>query len=395
MGGLLTHIANRDLFYLVLLSFAALRWLAPSLVFVVAVVVAVGSQVVLGGLPHPHLEAAPLVSRWFRPLLVRHRPRPGGLPGRADRARRDLVLLRHARLAAADRARFPYALAAAVDTLAWRLLLPTPVPFLLLLRARLAGEAVSLATPTMSVGGDPLKAYLLRPRLPLLDGFVSVIVDKTTVVAGQVIFLAAGSLAARPSRRRREGRLLPVMAGLLVVEMLAVGGFALVQTSGALGGGGRAARPARKRWAWAAPSASSSGLGDLDRALAALYRQRRRRLVASALLHAVAWATGGLEIYLVLSLLGTPAPLATALIVEAFASGVKFASFMVPASLGALEGGNVVFFAAFGLGATAGLSYVLVRRLREATWALVGFLALGSERPARPARSAAGRSGAC
>jgi phosphatidylglycerophosphate synthase len=45
VGGLLTHIANRDLFYLVLLSFATLRWLAPSLVFVVAVVVAVGSQV--------------------------------------------------------------------------------------------------------------------------------------------------------------------------------------------------------------------------------------------------------------------------------------------------------------------------------------------------------------
>jgi hypothetical protein len=37
----------------------------------------------------------------------------------------------------------------------------------------------------------------------------------------------------------------------------------------------------------------------------------------------------------------------------------------------------VVFFEAFGLGAAAGLSYVLVRRLREITWAVVGFLALG------------------
>lgn len=45
VGGLLEYIANRGLFYLVLLSFAALRWLAPPLVFVVAVVVAVGSQV--------------------------------------------------------------------------------------------------------------------------------------------------------------------------------------------------------------------------------------------------------------------------------------------------------------------------------------------------------------
>lgn len=271
---------------------------------------------------------------------------------------------------------FPYALAAVVDTLAWWLLLPTPVPFLLLLRARLAGEAVSLATPTMSVGGDPLKAYLLRPRLPLLDGFVSVIADKTTVVAGQVLFLALGllaaSLVAPPS-----GRLLPIMAGLLVVEVLAVGGFALVQASGALGGGGRLLGRLGKRVGLGGAERFEQGLGDLDRALAALYRQRRRRLLASAIVHAVAWATGGLEIYLVLSLLGTPAPLGIALIVESFASGVKFASFMVPASLGALEGGYVVFFEAFGLGAAAGLSYVLVRRLREITWAVVGFLALG------------------
>jgi phosphatidylglycerophosphate synthase len=45
VGGLLKNIANRDLFYLVLLSFAILRWLAPAFVLVVALVVAVGSQV--------------------------------------------------------------------------------------------------------------------------------------------------------------------------------------------------------------------------------------------------------------------------------------------------------------------------------------------------------------
>jgi uncharacterized protein (TIRG00374 family) len=278
---------------------------------------------------------------------------------------------------------FPYALAAAVDTLAWRLLLPTPVPVLLLLRARLAGEAVSLATPTMSVGGDPLKAYLLRPRLPLLDGFVSVIADKTTVVAGQVIFLALGLLGAASLATRPEGRLLPIMAGLLVVEVLAVSGFALVQASGALGGGGRLLGRVAQRVGVGRGGADrfEQGLGDLDRALAALYRYRRPRLVGSAVVHAVAWAAGGLEIYVVLSLLGTPASLGIALIVESFASGVKFASFMVPASLGALEGGYVVFFETFGLGATAGLSYVLVRRLREITWAVVGFLVLGAERP--------------
>jgi len=44
-GGLLRNVASRDVFYVVVLSFAALRWLAPPLVFVVALVVAGGSQI--------------------------------------------------------------------------------------------------------------------------------------------------------------------------------------------------------------------------------------------------------------------------------------------------------------------------------------------------------------
>ncbi len=44
VGGVLRNIANRDLFYLLLLGAATLRLLAPSLVSVAAVVVAVGSQ---------------------------------------------------------------------------------------------------------------------------------------------------------------------------------------------------------------------------------------------------------------------------------------------------------------------------------------------------------------
>jgi hypothetical protein len=51
---------------------------------------------------------------------------------------------------------------------------------------------------------------------------------------------------------------------------------------------------------------------------------------------------------------------------------------MIPGSIGALEGGNVAIFAAFGLGGGVGLSYTLVRRLREITWAVVGMIALAA-----------------
>ena len=51
---------------------------------------------------------------------------------------------------------FPFSTAVVLDTLGWGVLLrDRRVPFGVLLRARLAGEAVNLTTPTASVGGEP------------------------------------------------------------------------------------------------------------------------------------------------------------------------------------------------------------------------------------------------
>src|SRR5262249_53525362 len=69
----------------------------------------------------------------------------------------------------------PYSAAVVLDTLGWAVLLRDHhVPLGVLFRARMVGEAVNLTTPTASVGGEPLKAYLLRPYVPLADGLGSV-----------------------------------------------------------------------------------------------------------------------------------------------------------------------------------------------------------------------------
>src|SRR5207244_4277949 len=131
----------------------------------------------------------------------------------------------------------PFSLAVVLDSLGWRILLAGPgAPFLVLVGARLAGEAVTLATPTASVGGEPLKAYLVREHVPLDEGLASIIVDKTTVVMGQALFLAVGLLIALALEPPRA--LLYAMTGLLAAEIVGVGGFALAQVAGVLGGGG-------------------------------------------------------------------------------------------------------------------------------------------------------------
>jgi len=60
----------------------------------------------------------------------------------------------------------PYVGVAIVDAIAWRHALPPTaqkrVPFMALVFARMAGEAINSVTPTATIGGEPLKAQLIR-----------------------------------------------------------------------------------------------------------------------------------------------------------------------------------------------------------------------------------------
>ncbi len=68
----------------------------------------------------------------------------------------------------------------------------------------------------------------------------------------------------------------------------------------------------------------------------------------------------------------------TATVIEALGAGVRFATFLIPASLGAFESANAAAFEAMGLGAGAGLAFSFVRRARQIGWIGVGLLVLVS-----------------
>jgi hypothetical protein len=87
---------------------------------------------------------------------------------------------------------------------------------------------------------------------------------------------------------------------------------------------------------------------------------------------------GVVEVLLILRALHVPASLVTATVIEALGTGVRFATFFVPASLGTLEGANAAAFAALGWAASDGLAFSLVRRGRQAVWIGVGLAILGA-----------------
>ena len=100
-----------------------------------------------------------------------------------------------------------------------------------------------------------------------------------------------------------------------------------------------------------------------------------------------------------LALLGSPVALTTAFVIEAGAAGIRAVGFLIPASLGVLEGGIVGLFGLLRMDPAAGLAFGVVRRIREAAWILAGTRASPSARETgrgartRSLRSRARRAG--
>jgi uncharacterized protein (TIRG00374 family) len=263
----------------------------------------------------------------------------------------------------------PYAAIMAADTLGWRFAFARDrAPFWRLFGARMAGEALNVVTAVGAVGGEAAKAWLVRRDVTYEESVPSIVIAKTTITMAQAVFLLAGlGLAWRTLPVGTD--VLRVMMWLLVVEVVAVGGFAGVQVSGLVGRGGRVL----KMFGVIKDAAYAE---TLDRTLRDYYRTEWRRFGLSLSFHLVGWLLGALEAFIILWALGLSVPLATATIIEAFGSGVRFATFLVPASLGPSEAANAAAFAALGLGAGAGLAFSFVRRARQAVWIVLGLAVL-------------------
>jgi uncharacterized membrane protein YbhN (UPF0104 family) len=259
-----------------------------------------------------------------------------------------------------------YGASMVLDTLGWRCTLAADhPPFLKLLAARCAGQAVNVITALGGVGGEAIKAWLLRRDIPYEASVPSLILAKTAEVVAQALLLAGGILIAWATGIVGWSLLGP-MCYLLLVEVAGVGGFILVQVTGGVGRVGRLL-------AWAG---GERGVRRVDGAVRSFYRTHWRSLLLSVGCHFASWLVGTVEVLLIVRSLHVPASLTTATVVEALGSGVRFATFFVPASLGTLESANAAAFAALGWAASDGLAFSLVRRGRQAVWVGLGLVLL-------------------
>lgn len=276
----------------------------------------------------------------------------------------------------------PYAVSSAFDAAGWRATFVHFRPRLwLLYLARLIGEAMNSITPTAYLGGEPVKAFVLqRFGVPLTEGATSVILAKTTLTIAQIAFVIVG--VALFLVRRDAG-----MATIPTVIVLGAAGtgvailLIVLQRRGVVAFIARGARRLFPRAGLAARLAARAP--EIDERLRSFYGVRPRAAAASVALHFLGWVTGAAEVYVIMALIGHPVSVGDAVVIEALAQPTRLAGILIPGTLGVQEASGMVIFRLLGLPAELGLVMMLLKRIREVGFNLLGLALLTWLKPNR------------
>jgi glycosyltransferase 2 family protein len=276
----------------------------------------------------------------------------------------------------------PYGVTSYLWALSWRFLLVSKVgcpPMRRLFFVRLAGESLNQLTPTASLGGEPFKALRLHAGgVAWQEATASLVIHKALMVLSLVLYILL-CLALIPFALPGISHSLAFLSCLGTAVLAGAGvAFVVVQRRNPC----ISILKLLQRFGLcpALLAAKEAELASLDAFLAAFYRDHPGAGALALLFFLLGWMAHAVEVYLIFWILGHPINLGTALCLDALSQLVAGLGFMIPASLGVQDGGNILISLGFNLGATLGAGFSILRRMREAFWLLLGLLVVAWEK---------------
>jgi len=235
---------------------------------------------------------------------------------------------------------------------------------------RQVGEAYNTITPLGTLGGEPVKAQLLKEQhgLSLKQGMVSQVIARTTFLIALTIFFIPGVVFTLQSNIIPEKLQIACLVGMAVFSTLILL-FLIFQITGTLG--------ILVRWIsnfqlGVKMGALMKKLLLVDQGISLHYKQHTSRVIKSVFFAFLGWTIGLAELYVTLYFLGFELNLIELWVIEALAQLVRAGSFFIPLSIGAQEVGLVLIFTALGMPDHLGLTVSFVRRIKEILWVGVG-----------------------
>lgn len=271
----------------------------------------------------------------------------------------------------------PHLLVTYTDIWAWVFTFPPPfskhnISFLKLYWLHILGDAVNNFTVTAHIGGDVTRIYYLKKMgVSMTHGTVSVVMDKAAMIITEILFIYTGVLLLLVKTEWSPWVKWGVLFMLVLVLLTIYGILALVH-KGILS---KVVEKIYTRWKWNRILQLYEKVKHLDLHLTQFYTNHRRGFIRSNLWHYLGWLAGSVETWVIMWLLGVQVSVIDAVMIEGLMTLVKGLGFFIVGSLGVQEGGLVFFFDLLDMGQGTGLSFSLLKRVREAFYAAVAWIA--------------------
>ena len=245
--------------------------------------------------------------------------------------------------------------------------------FLRLFGVYLAGDTVNYLVPSGNLGGEPVKAYLLRDTVGFGQALTSIVIHKHAELIAQWILLVGGLAVCLAYLKLPS---VVTFANTVIVGGL---GVSLLIMTWALRAG--TLSPILRRLSDWRPLASylqthQPAADALTTRIRAFYDEQGQWFLIATAWCLIGWCGGLLETYLVLRILSPAEGWSTAVAIETLVLAFNIVFGFVPARLGSAEGVRVGVFLLVGLPAAQGVAYGAVRRARELAWILPGLVIL-------------------
>ena len=279
---------------------------------------------------------------------------------------------------------FPFILVLAcswhiTNSIAWSFAFP-PGAFRPRLRhlfmAKLAGETVNQLTPLANIGGEPLKAYLLKRESPTSLGLASVVINKMAQFITGLIFTAAGLCLIVLYWDLPRTLPLPIQVGLGILLMTGILFILLLYKKHQrlfssllhlLHKLGIRTEQLERRMAKAVR---------IDDNIGQFYKNYKARFFGVMFFHSLGWLLGACETYVILRALGADIGFAVSFLITSLTVIINSLFFFMPSNIGVLEGGQVFLVSTLGLAPALGLSLGIIKRMRKIFWLTLGWLFL-------------------
>ena len=236
------------------------------------------------------------------------------------------------------------------------------VPLAVLFRVKIISDAFNLILPSASMGGDAMRAFMIRERVPLRDGVPAVLFDKTVEFAASVVFLITGLGLGLVFLHLPQPVVIPAVicvtatiAGIgVVVFMLQRGVTSTLLKLGAF-------FPSAMGWV----KSKEEQFRAMDDNFRLLYSGGVSRALPPLLFHLAGRLIGALEFMVILAVLDAPISVVQALFISTVVTVGNTVFFLLPGQWGVMESVHILVVQSLGYPPAVGLSLSIIRRIRR------------------------------